>query len=316
MTTFENIETLMGKTMQDIKNRDFEEKSPDYIDNNLLYIHDASKIPEIYSSKMFANVICICMSGTMELILNGERCTLEKGDVLVCPSSAVVERPMISPDFKFSLVAFTDGLLRELLRLHVDVWNKAAYIRKGHLLTPASDRERELQMQGSMHLMGLLKQVLEHRELVFRREILYSLLQIVLLAYCSKQREIEQHEQQAAAPQSHLLASNTIFNNFMILLRQEKIKHRTVSYYANQLFITPKHLTFVCKQVSGRPAIEIIQATVTEEIVQYLRDPNYTVKQICEQLGFANISFFGKFVKKRLGVSPNDYRKQLLVKPS
>ena len=43
-----------------------------------------------------------------------------------------------------------------------------------------------------------------------------------------------------------------------------------------------------------------------------LRYSNKTIKEICTELDFPNLSFFGKFVKEHLGMSPTEYRQQNL----
>ena len=42
-----------------------------------------------------------------------------------------------------------------------------------------------------------------------------------------------------------------------------------------------------------------------------LRDPELTIQQIAEKLGFADQSSFGKFFKKHAGISPLKYRQKL-----
>ncbi len=311
MSQYQNIESLLDRSTQYVGKEEFADHSPDYLDDDILYIRELDKIPSIDTTRVYANIIIACGAGSMDVVLGGERCTLEAGEILVCPSDSVIERPMVSPDFKFTMIAFTDNMLHELLSQNMDIWNKAVYIRKGHIIKPCDDRDREMVREGGMHMLELTRLILSHRELAFRREMIRSLLQVILLAYCSIQREMEITEKPREAERPRQIASTTIFNNFLALLRQEKKKHRPVGYYADLLFITPKHLSFVCKQVSGKTATEIIQAAVTEEIVQLLRNSDYTVKQISQQLQFPNISFFGKFVKKHLGLSPNDYRRQM-----
>ena len=44
-------------------------------------------------------------------------------------------------------------------------------------------------------------------------------------------------------------------------------------------------------------------------IEKYLRRSNLSIKEISELLGFPNLSFFGKFTKSHLGMSPTQYRK-------
>jgi len=49
-------------------------------------------------------------------------------------------------------------------------------------------------------------------------------------------------------------------------------------------------------------------------IRQQLRYSNKTIKEICNELDFPNLSFFGKFVREHMGMSPTEYRQQNLNK--
>jgi len=64
----------------------------------------------------------------------------------------------------------------------------------------------------------------------------------------------------------------------------------------------------VCKRESGKTALEWIQEYVSEDIRYYLTGSELSVKEIANRLGFPNISFFGKYVRERFGVSPKKLR--------
>ena len=88
------------------------------------------------------------------------------------------------------------------------------------------------------------------------------------------------------------------------------VKHRTVEWYATELCITPKYLSSICKKQSGKTANEWITEHVLEDIRYYLKQTDYSIKQICDLLGFPNTSFFGKYVKDHFGMTPMEFRVQ------
>lgn len=65
---------------------------------------------------------------------------------------------------------------------------------------------------------------------------------------------------------------------------------------------------FMVKKVSGKTPGKWIDEVVMEEIDYLLRNSTISIKEIAYQMNFANISFFGKFVKRYTGVSPHHYR--------
>jgi AraC-like DNA-binding protein len=97
----------------------------------------------------------------------------------------------------------------------------------------------------------------------------------------------------------------------MELLTSCKVKPRTVNWYANRLCVTPKYLSTVCKQVSGKTAFEWINEYVGVDIKHMLKNTNLSIKEITDELNFPNMSFFGKYCRNHFGISPSEYRKQL-----
>ena len=90
----------------------------------------------------------------------------------------------------------------------------------------------------------------------------------------------------------------------------ETPRHRDVGYYASRLCITPKYLSVVCRKMVGKPASDILNGMTVEYIKTQLRSTDKTVKEIAAEAGFDNLSFFGKYVRRELGMSPRDYRTQ------
>ena len=90
---------------------------------------------------------------------------------------------------------------------------------------------------------------------------------------------------------------------------------REVRTYAEQLLVTPKYLSTVCKEKSGRTAMNWITESTVANIKYYLLQTDLSVKEIAFKLDFPDVSFFCKYVKKHLGQAPIEYRNaQLLSK--
>ena len=87
-------------------------------------------------------------------------------------------------------------------------------------------------------------------------------------------------------------------------------QERSVNYYAKELFLTPKHLSSVVKEVSGKTAGEWIDNFVLFEAKSLLRSSQKNIQEIADELNFANQSFFGKYFKHYTGMSPKEYRRK------
>ena len=61
-----------------------------------------------------------------------------------------------------------------------------------------------------------------------------------------------------------------------------------------------------------KTALEWIREYTEADVRYYLLNTDLSVKEIAEELGFPNLSFFGKFCRRAFGYSPNDFRKEML----
>ena len=82
-----------------------------------------------------------------------------------------------------------------------------------------------------------------------------------------------------------------------------------MEFYADKLFITPKYLSKVIKQASGRSGPEWIDSFVILEAKNLLKYTDKPIKEVVWQLHFPNPSVFNKYFKKHTGMTPSEFRK-------
>lgn len=81
-----------------------------------------------------------------------------------------------------------------------------------------------------------------------------------------------------------------------------------MTFYANKLCLTPKYLSKLVKQASGRSAPDWIDEFVILEAKNMLKYSNMPIKEIVFRLNFPNQSFFYRFFKTHTGMTPSEYR--------
>jgi len=107
------------------------------------------------------------------------------------------------------------------------------------------------------------------------------------------------------------LQSGSLYERFLHLVQENCMAEREVRYYASVLSVTPNYLNFVCKQNSGIRASEWIQRYAKECIILFLQNKNLNIAEIAEKMMFSSRSFFTRYVKKVLGITPTEYRNRL-----
>jgi YesN/AraC family two-component response regulator len=107
---------------------------------------------------------------------------------------------------------------------------------------------------------------------------------------------------------SSVNSSDYTFRAFTQLLR-EFPHEREVQWYAKKLNITPKYLSEICKDRSGKSASEWIADVTVSELKHYLRETTLPIREVAKVMEFPNSSFFCQYTKKHTGMTPNHFRK-------
>lgn len=108
--------------------------------------------------------------------------------------------------------------------------------------------------------------------------------------------------------------NSVILRNFQKLVELHYKKKKLTKEYAALLYITPNHLNALCKDITGRPAGELIRERVILEAKRLLVNAKMSVAEIAAELSFADNSYFSKFFKKYTGVTPEMFRNPLIKK--
>ncbi|HUI30229.1 MAG TPA: helix-turn-helix transcriptional regulator [Candidatus Acidoferrales bacterium] len=86
----------------------------------------------------------------------------------------------------------------------------------------------------------------------------------------------------------------------------------TVNFMASQLHLSPKYLSDLLKQETGKTALELIHLYMISEAKNMLVAGDQSISEVAYRLGFENPPYFSRLFKKEVGVSPKEYKDQLL----
>lgn len=92
------------------------------------------------------------------------------------------------------------------------------------------------------------------------------------------------------------------------LVIENYTNERRAQFYADKLNISLQHLSTTIKQGTGKNVLDIIAQVVMVDVKAKLKSTNMTIQEIAYSLNFPSASFFGKYFKRHMGVSPLEYR--------
>ncbi|MFM9403438.1 helix-turn-helix domain-containing protein [Myroides odoratimimus] len=148
-----------------------------------------------------------------------------------------------------------------------------------------------IRKQYSLPKTYLLEQMLQY--------LIYSLITVVSKSYYSM--TLKENLQKNRV--------NDIMDCFFELLDEYGVVERNVSFYATHLHLTPQHLSSLIKKRTGKSVKSWIGFAVINKAKEYLNTTSLSVKQISDQLEFADASLFCRYFKRYIGQTPNEYRK-------
>lgn len=83
---------------------------------------------------------------------------------------------------------------------------------------------------------------------------------------------------------------------------------REVASYAREMNVTPKYLSDTIKRVTGISVSEHINRAAVLMLIELLKDSRLSITQIADEMNFTSVSYFSRYCRKFLGVSPSRYR--------
>lgn len=238
----------------------------------------------------------------MQVEINTVEYTIGKNHVIVCRPNDRIDNCMLSPDFEGAVLCLSQRVFLECFS-ESDLWDRAFHFAENPVVQASGESLKMYNLYGEM-----LQTKVRMQQAAFRKEIIVSIVRAALYELLSNV------DNRTSYGNGLVRQREVLFKRFIELLPGCRTKPRNVTWYAARLCITPKHLSTVCKQVSGRTAFDWIHEYVQIDIRHWLKHSNKSVKEVADQLDFPNISFFGKYCRQHFGVSPTELRKRLREK--
>ena len=98
-------------------------------------------------------------------------------------------------------------------------------------------------------------------------------------------------------------------DEFIRLVTEHHMTEHYLAFYAEKLGITPKYLSKLVRDVTGRSAPDWIDSFLVLEAKNMLKYSDMAIKEIVYEMHFPDQSSFYKFFKLHTGMIPSDYRK-------
>ncbi len=238
--------------------------------------------------------------GTLEMEVNHETIILKERQIISIMPGSIFKLLQNSPDLiYFGFAIHTDRITKMLRNLRIETSlserSQCFYKHQGSVQT----------LSDSLKIYKLIKD-----ELALPA---YQTLPLVIQRYCEiltlkDYKLYEESERAIATPTNN--RQEELFHLFLQLLEENYLRERNTGFYASKLCISPKYLSSIIKEQSGKTCADWIDEYISFNARTLLKDSTLSIKQISDRLGFPSQSVFGRFFKKVNGVSPKVFRNQ------
>lgn len=276
-----------------------------YMDSDIVFLDNVRDLPLVDGSLRVDRFVSVtCYMGKLQLDINATAHTIHANQILICHPNDMIANTMLSPDFEGTVLCFSHKIIMEMFG-ESNMWDCVFYLTENPVIHA---RRESLKILRTYNEAFRIK--VKMGQTAFHKEIVCSIVKAV---FYELMENIDNHAFSNVRGVRH---SEILFKQFMELLSGCTVKPRNVSWYARQLCVTPKHLSTVCRQVSGKTAFYWINEYVIIDIRHLLKNSDKPIKEVVDLLRFPNVSFFGSYCRKHFGMAPTEYRKYLRTSTS
>jgi AraC family transcriptional regulator, transcriptional activator of pobA len=198
--------------------------------------------------------------------------------------------------------------------VHFDESLFRTFLQNGHYIEPFrffSGNSKEgvclLPVSSQPHITKLFEEMLV--EVVKGKEQNLDMIRLKLLElFITVERDCVSNKGKNV-PQQKM----TLLRSFQQLIDKDYRSIRLPKEYADLLYVTPNHLNALCQDLLGKTAGDLIRDRVLLEAKRLLTNADMTVTEIAYDLNFQDNSYFNRFFKKNVGMTPDDFRKSFLL---
>lgn len=244
--------------------------------------------------------VLLVLEGSIDLSIDYVLFQASTNTVVTIMPTHITKVMKYSPNFKGRLMAVSRAFLEQsMMPNHSSSMIQYMKIRKNPTILLQESEIKTLD-ECMLRLRQTILQTSHHLQ--------HLLIQNTLMGFFIEMGNIFSERKEYNTPPS-LTRKEELFESFLRILYMYCKEQHVVSFYAEQLYITPQYLSLILKELTGRSANKWIDEALMQEAKILLKAPQATVQQVADALHFSDQSTFGKFFKKHAGMSPMEYRK-------
>jgi AraC-like DNA-binding protein len=129
----------------------------------------------------------------------------------------------------------------------------------------------------------------------------------LLLKYCSRFYD-RQFITRETANHQVIEKFENLLTDYILSENLQNIGLPSVTYFAEELHLSPNYLGDLLKKETGKTTLELIHLKILDLAKEKVIDTSKSISEIAYELGFKYPQHFTRLFKQKVGVSPNEWR--------
>ncbi|MDO4758426.1 MAG: helix-turn-helix domain-containing protein [Rikenellaceae bacterium] len=255
-----------------------------------------------YPCRIEAATFLVCTSGEANLTCNMTEYKVKAGDMLAILPRSIMVSNMQSEDCCCRSMMIDQNFLKEcdfnLKRLTQHMME----IAERCVIQLQADEQQQI-----IQSMDLLQHLINERSTTpLHDEVIRAYTTAHIHLMCDILSSRFENKQSSNA----LTRQESYFRQFIKELSEHYTERQSVTYYADKLCISARYLTTIVRRVSGLTVTDWMNRYILMEAKYLLKYSDMSIQEVAYKLSFPDQSFFGKYFKQHIGMSPSAYRNQ------
>lgn len=243
-----------------------------------------------------AGVFVLCTRGTVRATINLSEYTITHNDFVTVLLGSFIQIHEVSSDTRVCFAGFSSEFISRVsyVETYLDFLPMI-------LDNPIMALQEEV-AQLYRNAFSLLIRAYSLPNTLDNKEILMSIFTIFF------QGVGELYKRCKPTTNEPIKREHELYRQFIQLLMTHYTQEHEVSFYAKKCGVTPAHFSGAIRKASGHSPLAIITGIIIMNAKAQLKSTRLPVKEIAFSLGFNNLSFFNKYFRKHVEMTPQEYR--------
>lgn len=249
-----------------------------------------------------AAIALFVLSGTATININYRRYPIRSNSAIVLSASHLFNLDDCSKDFKclcllvskeFMIEMDVTDMIYRRIKYGVKLYNTPVMQLTAENIALLSER------------VSAINSTIDNTEHLYQQDLILNQLFTFYLDLSNIIDRLNDYQDTGS-----LTRYESIIKSFIELLVDNYRKEHKVEFYASQLNISAHYLTLTVKRITGQTVSDFIFEMLYSEARNLLTHSRLSIQEITTLLNFSDQSAFGKFFKRKAGISPADFRKK------